>query len=142
MQTDLEVLHPDHLPNDAALIVPTLTQKCVNCGDDLYNLWDAQCCRQCLKLKVKEEKQIGLESKRCVEDYKLQPGDLIVVWWRGNLSSMFMRMVLATGEDEGRLWLVVLDPITSRVSCWGSHTVQININACLRGGQLGIQRLL
>jgi len=135
-------LTPSHLPNDAALIIPTMNSTCVRCNQDLYNLWDAQCCRKCLNLKIKEETRDGLSSKSSIEEYDLKPGDLVAIWWRGNLKTMFYRMILATGTEEGRDWYAVIDPATCAVSCWGSHTVQININPCLRGGQLGIQLLL
>ena len=32
-------LHPDNLPNDVDVIVPTMTAVCFVCGNDLMNLW-------------------------------------------------------------------------------------------------------
>ena len=137
------LLTPDQLPDDTALVVPTLTSTCVVCGIELFNLWDAQCCRRCLKCKIKEETKMGLivVAKRSIEEYSLQPGSLVALWWRGNLETMFLRMILTVGTKEGNVWFTVLDPITATVSCWGVHIVQMNINTSLRGRQLGIQKL-
>lgn len=135
-------LHPDSLPNDVDVIVPTMTAVCFVCGNDLMNLWDAQCCKTCLRVKIKEENETGWRSKKRFEDYAITPGTMLRIWWRGNLRSAFVRIVLAVGHEEGNPWLAVLDPRTSRVSCWGSHTIQLSINPVLRSGQLGIQKIV
>lgn len=135
-------LHPDNFPNDIDIISPTTTMSCIHCGEELLNLWEAQCCRVCLRSRIKEEEKAGWKSKKKFKEYNLNAGDLIRVWWRGNIKSAFMRLILSTGEEDGAPWIVSMDPKSGTVSCWGSHTIELSVDPMLRGGHLGIQKVL
>lgn len=142
MNCSKDRLHPDNFPNDIDIIAPTTTMTCIHCGEELLNLWEAQCCRDCLKISVKDEERRGWKSKKKFKEYDLKAGDLIRVWWRGNTKTAFMRLILSTGVEDGNPWLVSMDPQSRVISCWGSHTIELSVEPMLRGGHLGIQKVL
>ena len=133
--------HPDNLPNDAEILMHTTTMYCISCGEDLMHLWEAQCCKSCLKRKIREEEAAGWFSRKKFYPQEFQPGTLFRVWWRGNKKSAFVRMVIAAGLEDGMPWLSLMDPSSKTLMCWGSHTIQLSVIPLLRGGHLGIQKI-
>lgn len=133
--------HPDNLPNDTEILMHTTAVFCISCGNDLIHLWEAQCCKSCLKIKIREEDSSGWLSKKKFHPQDFKPGTLFRAWWRGNKKSAFIRMVIAAGTEDGNPWLSLMDPVTKSLMCWGSHSIQLSVVPLLRGGHLGIQKI-
>lgn len=135
-------MNPKIYPSDVEILTLKTTTQCICCGQELMDIWEAQCCKICLDSQIKAEDSKGWHSLKNIEDYDFKAGELIRVWWRGDIKSAVMRMVLAVGEEDGELWLIVVDPSSNGMFSWGSYMIRTNIVPLLRGGHIGIQKIL
>lgn len=132
---------PDNFPNDKDIVAPVYYQNCVYCGDVLMELWDVQCCKTCLREVVKREEADGWISSRFFDYQMYRPGDLLRLWWRGDVNTMFLRAVLRVGATNMSPWLIVIDPQTGNVWSWNVSAIQAELIPLLRGRQLGVQKI-
>lgn len=104
-------------------------------------LWDVQCCKTCLREVVKREEADGWISSRFFDYQMYRPGDLLRLWWRGDVNTMFLRAVLRVGATNMSPWLIVIDPQTGNVWSWNVSAIQAELIPLLRGRQLGVQKI-
>ena len=133
---------PDHYPNDLAVLSPFTTLICIHCSSPLVGLWETQCCNECLKTQIKIEEEEGWISQKQFNLHDFNVGSLYRVWWRGNRSSAFTRLVLSISKNDKDPWLILMNSHINSIVCWGSYSIQLSISPLVRGEQLGMQKIL
>lgn len=132
---------PDNYPNDLAVLSPFTTLSCIHCKTPLVGLWETQCCSKCLKIQIKIEEEAGWISLAQFNLYDFNVGAFYRIWWRGNRASAFTRLVLSISNSDKDPWLILMNPNSNSIVCWGSYSIQLSISPLLRGEQLGMQKI-